>query len=114
MTTRRGLAGVQPDRPAGDQPDGLDQQLVLDGMQPLQDRVGVGGIGELERALEDDRAGVDAAVDEVHGDAEHLDAVVERLLHRAQPGERRQQRRMHVDDAVREGGQERVAETSCM
>ncbi len=66
MTTRRGLAGVQPHRAAGDEPHGLDEQLVLDRVQLLQHRVGVGGVGQLEGPLEDDRTGVDPAVDEEH------------------------------------------------
>ena len=45
--------------------------------------------------------GVHARVDEVHGHAEDLHAVVERLLDRAQPGEGGQQRRVDVDDAPR-------------
>ena len=49
----------------------------------------VGGVRQLDRALGDDRPGVDALVDEVHGDAEDLHAVLERLLDRADARERR-------------------------
>ena len=76
------------------------------------DLVGVARARQLDAALQDHRAGVDAAVvlDEVHRDAEDLHAVVERLLDRADAGERRQQRRMDVDDRALEAPQERARE----
>ena len=40
-----------------------------------------------------------SVVDEVHGHAAHLDAVLERLTLRVEAGKRRQQRRMDVQDA---------------
>ena len=58
--------------------------------------------GQVDGALGDDRPGVHALVDEVDGDAEDLDAVVERLLDRVEAREGGQQRRVHVDHAVRE------------
>ena len=64
------------------------------------------GVRQLERALGDDRPGVDPLVDEVDGDAEHLHAVVERLLDHAHAREGGQQRGMHVDHAIREAGEE--------
>ena len=72
-------------------------------------RVGVACVADLDRALEDDRAGVDALVDEVHGDPGDLRAVVERLLDRADARERRQQRRVDVDDPPRERCEEAPA-----
>ena len=63
-------------------------------------------VRQVDRALEDDRPGVDALVDEVDGDAEDLDAVGERLLDRADARERRQQRGMDVDDALGEAAEE--------
>ena len=72
------------------------------------------GVRQLDRALEDDRPGVDALVDEVDGDAEHLHAVVERLLDRADARERRQQRRVDVDHALREARPGTPALSSCM
>ena len=39
-----------------------------------------------------------------------LDAVVDRLLDGADAGERRQERRVHVDDPLREAGEERRVE----
>ena len=73
----------------------------------LADLVGVVASGSSTAALGDDRAGVDALVDEVHGDAEDLDPVGERLLDRADAREGRQQRRVDVDHAVREAREER-------
>ena len=57
--------------------------------------------GTVDRALQDDRPGVDALVDEVDGDPGDLDAVLERLPDRVEARERRQQRRVDVDDPVR-------------
>ena len=58
----------------------------------------------------DHRPGVHAAVveHEVHGDAEDLHAVVDRLLDRAHAGEGRQQRGVDVHDRVREAAEERA------
>ena len=97
MRTRRG-ARVEPNRPARDQPDRLRQQLVLDRVQALEHVVGVARIRQLDGPLQDHRPAVDALVDEVDGDAEHLDPVVDRLLDRLQARKRGQQRRVHVDD----------------
>ena len=88
---------VEADRAAGDQPDRLGQQLVLDRHAAARTRRRRARVRQLERP-EGDRAGVDALVDEVHGDAEDLDPVVDRLLDRAEAREGRQQRRMDVDD----------------
>ena len=66
----------------------------------------VAGREEDEPTAEDDRAGVDALVDEVHRDAEDLDAVVERLLDRADAREGREERRVDVEDAVGEARHE--------
>ena len=63
--------------------------------------LGVARVGQLAGALQDHGAAVDAGVDEVDGDAEDLDPVVERLLDRAQPREGRQQRGVDVDDGAR-------------
>ena len=89
ITTRRGLAGSKLTAPRGEQPDRLGEQLVLDRVQALEHRVRIARVGQLDRALQDHRPGVDAPVDEVDGDAEHLDPVGERLLDRAAaPGTR--------------------------
>ena len=71
------------------------------------------GVRQLDRALQDDRPGVDALVDEVDGDAEDLDAVVDRLLDRVETRERRQQRRMDVDHPVRKAARNEAL-SSCM
>src|SRR3712207_7229498 len=52
----------------------------------------------LFRSLHDDRPGVDALVDEVHGHPHHPHAVLHGLLDRVQPRERREQRRVHIDE----------------
>src|SRR5688572_11970196 len=80
-------ATLQNDRAAGDQPDHVAQQVVLERPQRLADLAHVRGPRQLERALRDDRAGVDARVHEVDGDAEDLHAVRECLLDRADAGE---------------------------
>ena len=77
------IRGVDPHGPERDQPDRLREQLVLDRMQPLEHRVGVDGVGQLDRTLEDHRSGIYPAVDEVHRDPEHFDPVGDRLLDRA-------------------------------
>ena len=54
------------------------------------------------RRLQDDRTVVELACHEVHGRAGDADAVLERLPLRVEAGKRRQQRRMDVEDAMRE------------
>ena len=70
-----GCTGSECTRPAGDQPHRTRQQpcsIVRSAARPRRD---VAMVRQLERLLQDDRAGVDALVDEVDGDAEDLDAV---------------------------------------
>src|SRR5215212_2517358 len=75
----------------GDQADGTRQQPVLDLVDPFLDRADVTRIRKnVERFLQDDRARVDALVDEVDRHPHHLDSVVERLLNRADSRECRQ------------------------
>ena len=64
------------------------------------DHLRVACVGQLDRALEDDRAGVDPFVDEVDRHAEDLHAVLDRLLDRAHAREGGQQRRVDVEDPV--------------
>ena len=80
---------------------------MLDGVDPLDERLArLDGNG----LLADDGAGVEAFVDEVHRDARRLDARRERVVDRARAGELGQQRRVHVDDALREAFEERGRE----
>ena len=58
------------------------------------------------RLLDDDRPGVRARIDEVHGDARHLAAVVQRLRPAVDARKRGQQRRMNVQHPVRERRQQ--------
>src|SRR5215212_10232465 len=103
------MVRVRADGVAGDERDRLAQQVVLDRAQRGENLL-LGGRGrQLDGALQDDPAGVDAVVDEVHGDAEHLHAVVERLPDGADAREGRQQRRVDVHDAL-EATQERRLE----
>lgn len=60
--------------------------------------------------LQDHRAGVDSLVDEVDGDPGLLDAGLERLADRVEPGEARQQGGVDVDDPPREAGDERFGQ----
>ena len=66
------------------------------------------------RRLRDDRPGVGARVDEVHGAAGDARAVVERLPLRVHAGERRQERRVDVEDAAGKGAEEASASTRRM
>src|SRR3954454_601703 len=100
------IRGIDRDLPLGYQTYGSRQQLMLDLVDlPLHDG-DVPRIRKLERPLEDDRAAVDPLVDEMHGNSGNLHAVVDRLLDRANSRESRQQRRVHVDDLVREAPDE--------
>ena len=63
-------------------------------------------VGQLDRALEHDRAGVDPFVDEVDRHPEDLHAVLDGLLDRAHAREGGQQRGMDVEDPVGEARHE--------
>src|SRR5215217_2461464 len=103
-------ASLHRDGPAGDQPDGVAEEVVLQRPQRFAHLGDAAGAGQLERALGDDRAGVDALVDEVDRDAEHLDAVRDGLLDGADAREGGQQRGVDVDHALGEAGEEARAE----
>src|SRR5436190_1429378 len=81
--------GVELHLPAREQAYRLRQQAMLDLMDAFLDGGDVTRVCRFEREglLQDDRPAVDALVDEVDGDPEHLHPVVERLLDRAQAGE---------------------------
>src|SRR5919201_6418435 len=114
---RRGLADIDPDLdrqnpdptaidaepPLGEQPDRLGQGAVLLAQDTPGERLGVVVLAHLDRALQNDRPGVEPLVDQVDGAAADLDAVGERVGRRLQPAaERRQERRMHVQDPAGE------------
>src|SRR3954451_16190665 len=81
--------------PGCDQAHGSRQQPMLDLVHSFLDRCDVARIRKnVEGFLQDDRARVDVLLHEVDGHAHHLHAVVESLLDRPEPAERRQQRRM--------------------
>src|SRR5262249_1229204 len=60
---------VDPNQAAGDHADRPRVQLVLDRVDGLLERRAVAAGGDRHGALEDRRAGVDALVDEMDGDA---------------------------------------------
>jgi len=60
--------------------------------------------------LPDHRARVEPFVDVVNGDAGRLDPGGQRVVDRPRPGELRQERRVHVDDAVGEAIEKRGRE----
>src|SRR4051812_15988520 len=104
-------AGIDPYRAGREQPHGTRQQPVLDLVDPILDSGDVPRIRiNRESLLHDDRAGVDALVDEMHRHPHLLDAVVECLLDRPQAREGREERRVHVDDPAREAPDERLAQ----
>src|SRR5437764_1292649 len=96
---------VDPKRPRSDQPDRLWQQLVLDRLQPFPHLLHAPGVRQIHGSLQDHRPGVDPFIHEVDRDAEDLDAVIERLLDRAQPGKGRKQRGLDIDHAPPDGAQ---------
>ncbi len=85
------MLGIGLQGAAREQAHGLGQERVLQRTQRSEDLLGGARAGKLDPTLEDDRAGVDTAVDEVDGHAEDLDPVGERLLDRVQTGEGGQQ-----------------------
>ena len=108
--TWRGLPGSAVTRPRARSPTTAGSSSCSSGRSAQPERRRVGPLGHVERALGDDRAGVDALVDEVHGHARDLDAVGHGLLDGADAGEGREERRVDVDDALREAREERRVE----
>ena len=77
---------------------------------PRAERVGRVVVKDRHGRLTDDRSAVELARDEVDRGAGHFRAVVQRLPLRVHAGERREERRMDVEDGVREGVEERGSE----
>ena len=67
---------------------------------------GVSSVFDRDDGLQDDWAGVEIFVHEMHGAAAELDAVFERLALRLETRKRGQQRGMNIQDAARKGGDE--------
>src|SRR3954449_2449490 len=102
---------IDPHRAGRYQLHGARQQTMLDLLNPVLDRGDVPRIRiNRQSLLQDDRPRIDALVDEVDGRPHLLDPVLERLLDGAQSGERRKQRRVHVDEAAAEAPDERRTE----
>ena len=108
MTTRRGSARVpRAPVPAASSRTPSGSSSCSSGWSAAWTTAGIARVGHRDRALEQDRPGVDALVHEVDRDADDLHAVVDRLLDRPDARERGQQRRVDVDDAVGESRHER-------
>ena len=72
-------------------------------------RQGIGGITrhDRHRALDDDGPAIELRGHEMNGHAAHLHAMLDRLLLRIESRERRKQRWMDVQDAIRKGLEQR-------
>ena len=70
-----------------------------------QGRVSI-AVFHFDDGLQDDRAGVEIFVDEMDGATGEFYAVFESLPLRFESGERRQQRRMNIQNAIGERGDE--------
>src|SRR5919204_4822491 len=97
---------IDPHRPAREEPDRPREQLVLNRVDRLLDRLKVRRIRKLEGLLQDDRPAVHALVHEVDRYARHTHPVFDRLLDRTDPAECREERWVHVDDAALEATDE--------
>ena len=75
-------------------------------MHAREERVQIVVLQDGDRFLRDDRPVVDLLVDQVHRDPGDLHTPLERIGHRAHPGEGGQERGVQVDDAFGEGGDE--------
>ena len=90
------------DAALGEPLERADEQIVLAGENARGERVVVVAGQDGHGRLRDDRAGVGARVDQVHGAAGDARSVRERLRLRVDPRERGQERRVDVEHAVRE------------
>src|SRR5215218_1138394 len=89
-----GVDGVAANPSVGNEANGTRQQPVLHTMHALLDLGNGRRIRKLQALLKQDRPAVDALVHEMHGHSGDLDAVLDRLLDRADPREGRKQRRV--------------------
>ena len=104
IVTRR-PSGSTAMAPARTSAHGARQQSMLDGADPIVERRDVVAGHDGHRLLGHDRATVERLVDEVDGAAGHGHAVGQGVQHGMGPGERREQRRVRVEDPTREGGE---------
>ena len=97
--------GIHGDRVGRDESDDVREQPVFHGLDAVtQARLVVLG-QDRDTLLRDDRAAVERCIDDVDRHARQTHAMLEGVADRGRAGERRQQRRMRVQDPVREGGQ---------
>ncbi len=80
--------------------DGLHECLGFERLADLLELLLSGVVGDVERALGDDRSLVQIGRHVVGGDARDADALLVRLSVGGRAGERREQRRVDVDDAA--------------
>lgn len=92
--------------------EGLGINPVLDFQDSPRKRLfGVAGLNG-DRFLEDDRAGIQALVDEVHGGAGPPNAGLQRLPLGVHPGKRREKGWVNIENGPRKSGHERRGENS--
>ena len=101
-----GGAGSRRSRPAAISATARGSSSCSIGRRPAWTVPRIARVGQLDRALQHDRARVDPLVDEVDRHAEDLDPVLDGLLDRAHAGEGGQQRGMDVEDPVGEARHE--------
>ena len=101
------VPAVDDQRIGQEQRDGPRQQPVLDGPDPVVEARHVVAGQDGDGLLRDDRPAVERRVDEVDRAAGHGHAVRQRVGDRVRARERRQQRRMRVEDPPGERGEDR-------
>ena len=98
-------AALDGERPGQQRRHGRRQQPVLDRVDPREKRCLVVVRQDRHRLLGHDRAAVQRRVHQVHGHAGHRHAGGQGVARPVEPGEGRQQRRVHVEDPAAEGRQ---------
>ena len=109
-TTNRRPSIRQP--PVEDELYRLGIQAVLFFQDASRETFGSIGLQDRHGSLENDGAGVELGVDEVDGRAGHFHAVLESLALGVEPGKRRQQRGVDIENPVGKGLDEVGAEKS--
>ena len=97
---------MEGDLAAGNRREAPGIQFVFGSMDTLVERLRGIVIQNRDGLLADDRAGIDAGIDEMDGATADLDSVGLGLFPRFEPRERRQERGMDIHDAAGEGLQE--------
>src|SRR6185437_5457155 len=79
---------------------GFGVDAVLFGEDASGERIHRIVVANWNGGLQDDRAGVEIFVDEMHGAADEFYAVLESLALSFEPGKRRQERRMNIENTA--------------